>query len=767
MRREEHASRDSEQRLRIAARAAKLGLFEWDSREDRAVWQNERTYEIFGRSLADGPLSLREFEAGYLHSDDLDELQRALREASQQGGAFHLVCRIHRESAAEQRWIECTGEWHDGRLIGVVADITERQLAARSLRAGDDMFRHLVEHSPFGVYVIDADFRLIQVSAGAQKVFENVRPLLGRDFDEVMHIIWPEPFASEAVDRFRHTLATGEAYKGPRTIEQRRDLHVVESYDWKIERVQLPDGRFGVVCHFYDLSERLAYEQALRDREAELRRSEGRFRQLANAMPQLVWMANADGIPTYYNSQVTRYDGIQARADGLWSWSPAVHPEDLSTTEQAWQHAVAHRSIYECQHRIRMADGSFRWHLSRARYVGVGQWFGTATDIHDLKQTQERLRESEQQLQRLNHELSEANQRKDEFLAMLGHELRNPLAAIRTATQLMKLVDPDDNRLSWTQGVLERQSTHMTRLIDGLLEVSRIARGKIRLDRETLDLREVLAILVQDRVSQIEGRGLVLQQDFSPEPLWVLADPVRLAQIFDNLLSNAMKFTRKPGRISVTLHEHDGAAVVRVRDTGVGIEPAMLERVFEPFQQETQEIHRGAGGLGLGLALAKGLVELHDGSIRARSAGRGTGTEFEVRLPLSAPAHVAPPAEPAASPEARRVLVVEDNLDAGQTLRTLLEMLGHDATLVESGAAALEFLQARGADVVLCDLGLPGMSGYEVARAVRERASLQQTRLVALTGYGQPEDRKRTADAGFDEHLTKPVDVAELTAVLE
>ena len=362
--------------------------------------------------------------------------------------------------------------------------------------------------------------------------------------------------------------------------------------------------------------------------------------------------------------------------------------------------------------------------------------------------------------------LREASARKDEFLAMLGHELRNPLAAIRSATEIMKLLAPKQAQLQRAQGVLDRQSAHMARLIDGLLEVSRIARGKIQLDEMVVDARHVVGLGLQDRISQIESQGLTLTTESTHTPLWVQADQVRLVQVLDNLIANAIKFTESPGSIHVTLGEDAGNAVIRVKDTGIGIRPEMLERMFEPFQQDTQDIARPAGGLGLGLALAKGLVELQRGSIRAHSAGRGTGAEFEVRLPLvSAPSEeqTAPPSTPVAP---MRVLIVEDNLDAGESLRDLLEVLGHQATVAVTGHEAIDALRKHGADAVLCDLGLPGLSGYGVARAVRSDDTLKRTPLVALTGYGRAEDRKRTASAGFDAHLTKPVDVASLNKVL-
>lgn len=373
---------------------------------------------------------------------------------------------------------------------------------------------------------------------------------------------------------------------------------------------------------------------------------------------------------------------------------------------------------------------------------------------------------SERALERAKEQLEETDRRKDEFLAVLGHELRNPLAAIRGATDLMARAGLVGAPVRRALGVLERQAAHMSQLVDALLDVSRIAHGKIELERETSDLRALLTDVLRARRSEVDGCGLELKKDLPSQPVWVHGDRVRLSQVFDNLIGNAVRFTPAPGTITVTLREDEGSACVRVEDTGAGIRPELLPRLWEPFQQGPQGIARTAGGLGLGLALAKGLVELHDGTIQAHSMGPGAGAEFEVRLPLtSARATKDDGGFPPAGVR-RRILIVEDNVDAGQMLHDLLEMVGHDATVVETGAAALDALRHRGADIVLCDIGLPDMSGYEVARAIRGDPDLRGTPLVALTGYGQPEDQRRTAEAGFDLHMTKPVNTQELEELI-
>ena len=330
----------------------------------------------------------------------------------------------------------------------------------------------------------------------------------------------------------------------------------------------------------------------------------------------------------------------------------------------------------------------------------------------------------------------------------------------------VQLVGSDDRHLRHAYGVLDRQSSHMSRIIDGLLDVSRIARGKIHLELGPIDVRAAVQAVLGSWASPIATRGLRLDTEVADEPLWITGDDARLVQVFDNLIGNAVKFTHPPGVLTVSVQRVEGSAVVRVRDTGLGIRRELLTSIFEPFAQELQDVARSAGGLGLGLALAKGLVELHHGTIEARSEGPGTGAELVVRLPLAAaPVEVHASSRVAGAPPCR-ILLVEDHADAAEMLRELLALSGHEVTVASSGPAALATLRQRAADVVLCDLGLPDMSGYEVARAVRGDPSLAAIPLVALTGYGQPEDRARTSEAGFDEHLVKPVGLDELSAVL-
>ena len=363
--------------------------------------------------------------------------------------------------------------------------------------------------------------------------------------------------------------------------------------------------------------------------------------------------------------------------------------------------------------------------------------------------------------------LRDADRRKDEFLGMLSHELRNPLAPIRTAIYLLSRVDPQSESASRARLVIQRQTDHLTRLIDDLLDVTRIARGKITLRRERLNVIEVVRRASEDHRSMLSAHGLTFTLDVPPDAVWVEGDPTRIAQVVGNLLQNAAKFTQTGGQVFLTVRTAARLVEISVRDTGAGIEPELLDRLFEPFVQSERSLARTAGGLGLGLALVKGVVELHGGTAHVISAGSGQGAEFLVRLPLAvAPRRYGTAAVRSADRvNSRRVLVVDDNRDAAESLAELVALFGHSVEVAYDGASAIEMAQTTSPDVVLCDIGLPGINGYEVARRIRARAS-DAVRLIAVSGYAQPDDVKKAVDAGFDAHIAKPPDPAVLDRLL-
>jgi PAS domain S-box-containing protein len=386
-------------------------------------------------------------------------------------------------------------------------------------------------------------------------------------------------------------------------------------------------------------------------------------------------------------------------------------------------------------------------------------------DITERSQDEARMRERREEAEALARSLREETRAKDEFLAMLGHELRNPLGTLSNAVAVLERLEGDET-MRHVVAIIGRQASHLARLVDDLLDVARATSGKVDLQRRTVELH-ALAGRCLDALAQA---GRTERHDVGLEggPVHVHADPARLEQVVNNLLDNALKYTPPGGRIRVTTEVVGDAAVLRVRDSGQGIRTDLLGRVFDLFVQEAQSLDRSRGGLGLGLALVKRLVELHGGVVAAWSAGPGQGSEFTVRLPAAAAPAEAPGAEGAARRMVvpRRVLVVEDSPDARQSLRLLLELAGHHVETCEDGPSGLAKLGAFQPDVALIDLGLPGMDGYAVARELRRRPDTRAIRLVAVTGYGQADDRRRALAAGFDQHVTKPVDATMLDELL-
>jgi signal transduction histidine kinase/ActR/RegA family two-component response regulator len=422
---------------------------------------------------------------------------------------------------------------------------------------------------------------------------------------------------------------------------------------------------------------------------------------------------------------------------------------------------------YRTEVRYQRPDGEIRWVSESGRVLRDEQgrserMVGVTFDITDRKHAEEALRQAEGQLR-------EQAERKDEFLAMLAHELRNPLAPIRNAVQILRLIGTSESKADKAYDIIERQVGQLVRLVDDLLDVSRVSRGKVTLHRETIDLRDVARHALDTSQPLLSARGHAVQLSLPSEPVRVLGDAGRLAQVLSNLLNNAAKYTDAGGRVEVAVTQEE-EAVITVRDNGRGLDAADQARVFDMFYQAERDLDRSEGGLGLGLALVKRLVELHGGAVRAPSPGRGLGSAFSVRLPLAGVPVVSQqgtgqtPVTPAV--RALRVLVVDDLPDAAETMAELLQLMGHDVLTAIDGGGAVELALRERPDLVLLDIGLPGLNGFEACRSMRE-GGLTGTVIVAVSGYGNPEDRGLSQVAGFDEHLVKPVDPALLRALVD
>ncbi|MBO0861115.1 MAG: PAS domain-containing protein [Chloracidobacterium sp.] len=450
-------------------------------------------------------------------------------------------------------------------------------------------------------------------------------------------------------------------------------------------------------------------------------------------------------------------------------WVKCVHPEDRSRAEEDLRLAIDQgEGLFE--YRIIRPDGSVRWMQARGRlYFDEDgrplRWIGINIDITERKQMEDSLRRQTMALQ-------EADRRKDEFLATLAHELRNPLAPISNAIRILTLRANDPTVVARTSEVMERQVHQINRLVEDLLEVSRIGRGKIRLDKAPVDLADVVATAVETSRPLIEAHRHTLTVSLPERPARVEADSARLAQVLSNLLNNAAKYTEDSGRIDLSVEQVHGEAVIHVRDNGIGIAPERLLTIFDMFEQIEGASGRSQGGLGIGLTVARRLVEMQGGKIEAQSAGLGKGSDFVMRLPaLAEPAtkQSTDPTDGLPAPSAtysRRVLVVDDNVDSAESLAVLLRLHGHDVRMANDGVAALEEARSFGPEVIFLDLNLPKLDGYEVAKRLLKDPATSDITLVAMTGYSQEEERRRTRDAGFHLHLVKPVDFDMLNELL-
>lgn len=494
--------------------------------------------------------------------------------------------------------------------------------------------------------------------------------------------------------------------------------------------------------------------------EEALRASEERYRRLVELSPDAILVTDQSGI-VFANPAAIELFGAQSLdqllGKSLYDLSP---PEFHAAIRERMAAVIAGRPVPMMEKKILRSDGSLRDVEATACLYGD----------HGFPAFQMLLRDVTER-KRTERALADELRRKDEFLAMLGHELRNPLSSMRNAVSLLQRPDRSESVDRHANEILDRQVTHLSRLVDDLLDVSRVTHGKIHLRRERLDIAAVVRATREEYQRAVAKSELRLEARFPEAPVWVDADPTRLAQIVGNLLHNAIKFTPRGGQVMLEVGKDDSGttAVVTVRDNGLGMEPRMIESLFQPFAQADRSLERSMGGLGLGLALVKGLVGLHGGSIVATSGGKGQGSEFRVELPLAEAPTTAAQGLPESSPTvSRRILIVEDNVDAAESMRLLLELEGHTVEVAQDGATALEVARESHPEVIFCDIGLPhGMNGYQFAERFLHDPTMQPAELIAITGYGADEDKRRAARAGFDRYLTKPVAPAEMMRILE
>ncbi|MFM0729773.1 response regulator [Paraburkholderia sediminicola] len=516
-------------------------------------------------------------------------------------------------------------------------------------------------------------------------------------------------------------------------------------------------------------AELIAHVRALlrvRRAEGALLESEERFRQMAENIDDVFWMLDPSTDRLLYVSPAYRRlwgDEAFAPHPTAGHWAGRIHPQDEAAVETAYR-ALATGVPYEIEYRIARPDGETRWVAERGFPVRdardrIYRLAGIVNDISERKANEMALRD--------------ADRRKDEFLAMLAHELRNPLAPIRNAIELLDPSrSPSPQNFDAMRAVIGRQVKHLSRLVDDLLDVARITQGKITLRQEIVGLAAAIDAAIETAAPTLTRKGHTLRTQMPDEPLFIVGDGVRIAQVLGNILSNAAKYTPQGGEIVIDVRELHDNVQISVRDNGVGIAAETLPHIFDLFVQSESSLERSEGGLGIGLPLARTLVELHGGRIEAFSAGTGQGSEFIVSLPLTRlsqteqPVVTAPIPVPQGAGPALRLLLVDDSVDGATAMALLLESDGYDVRIAHEAAHALEIAAQFGPEIVLLDLGLPGMDGFQLAQEMRQRAATANVLLIAVTGYGQAADRQRSHEAGFDHHLVKPVSSEEIQRVI-
>ncbi|HXX48312.1 MAG TPA: PAS domain S-box protein [Myxococcota bacterium] len=712
----------------------------------RYVFANEAAARAFQRPLSVlygrtddevfPPETAAQFRANDRASIELNAAVAAIETLEHEDGVLHHSL-VHK--------FPIPGSDGAPRLIGGVAiDITERMRAEQVLRESEERFREMADSVPAIIYTTQSDGYCTFLSP-AWSAFTGRPNELGLGFG------WAQSVHPDDLETVRSVFAQGaQAFR----VEFRLrgpagdDRWVIGS---GAPRFAAGGEHLGFVGSVLDISEE-------KRAESELRHSVQIYRAIGDSIDYGVWICDPEGRNVYASQSFLALVGLTQEQCAGYGWATALHPDDAEQTIAQWQECVRGGREWYVELRFRGADG--RDHPVLARGVPVRSergevtaWAGIHLDISRLKQVEEELRE--------------LDRKKDEFLATLAHELRNPLAPIRNSLLVLRSggTPGESERM---HDMIDRQVSHLIRLVDDLLEVSRITSGKVELRRERIELAEVVRAALESSMPAIDAAGHRIDLSLASEPLVLEADPVRLTQVLANLLNNAAKYTEEGGAIQLSTGRGGDSAVVSVRDNGLGIPPAMLPRVFDLFAQVGHTLGRAQGGLGIGLALVKRLVEMHGGRVEARSEGWGTGSEFVVTLPLAAPASgvsagsPAWPRTPTGLAARRRFLVVDDNRDAADSLALLLEVYGAEVRVAYDGTSALAELREARPDVVLLDLGMPDMDGFEVAARIRKQPELAGVVLVALTGWGQPEDRRATRAAGFDLHLVKPISPPEL-----
>jgi PAS domain S-box-containing protein len=635
-------------------------------------------------------------------------------------------------------------------LSTICRDLSERIRANAALRQLQQEQELILDSVPALIWYKDTANRMLRVNAAVARS-------LGLPKSRIEGHHSAEFYPHEADRYYRDDLLVIESEAPRYGIDEPYRLPTGEQRWIRTDKIPLKDAAgwvTGILAMAIDITDRKVAEDALRISQSELTR--------AQAVARIgSWRLDVRYNAMHWSAEIYRLFGLPTDCPISYeTFLSAVHPDDRDAVDQRWQACLQGES-YEIDHRI-VVDGEVKWVREKAELEFNDQGeleygFGTAQDITESKLAEEALRESDR--------------RKDEFIAILAHELRNPLAPIKNAVQILRHPDLDESRLAWSRNVIERQVDRLTQLVDDLLDISRISRGKIALRRESLAVADLVARAVESCRPLIDARRHELILSLPSESTRIVGDPLRLEQVLSNLLNNAAIYTEPGGRIQLTVRQEGDEVILSVRDTGIGIAPVLLGQVFDLFVQADRSHRKAQGGLGIGLNLAKQLVDLHGGTIAVASEGVGQGCEFSVRLPVGTAQveEVAPATPPpgAVGLPRHRVLVADDNADVLESLALLLDLMGQEVRIARNGLEAVEIAAEFQPELILLDLGMPELSGYDACRRLRaEPAGRAGAMIVALSGWGQDRHQESTREAGFDRHLVKPIGLGELQGLL-
>jgi PAS domain S-box-containing protein len=740
-------------------------------RDGRFLYANRRLLEVWGKTL-DQVIGRTCYDLAYptWHADmHMREIRQVLETKRPIRGEVPFTGGSGISGVYDYIFTPVVGPDGEVEVIaGTTRDVTDRNRAAEER---ERLLRTLANERARLAAVIEQAPAFICTLRGPEHVFElaneryyeivGKRDIIGKPVRDALPEVEGQGFF-ELLDQVYRTGRTFAGNELPMLLRRQADSGLEKRFmNFAYQALREADGSIsGIFVHGVDVTE------IVRSRDA-LRESEAQFRQLADAMPQMVWVTAPDGYHEYFNRRWYEFTGVPEGSTDGEGWSEMFHPDDRAQAWAAWRHSLASGEPYEIEYRLRHHTGQYRWTLGRAMPVRnergqIARWFGTCTDIDTLRRLMDEREALLQSERSARAEAESANRAKDRFLAVLSHELRTPLTPVAMAATAMEMDPglPFDFRED--VAMIRRNVELETRLIDDLLDLSRVISGKLRLNRQRTHVHRLIGHVLETVGPELHEKQLKVDRQLAAARDLVHADPARLQQTLWNLLKNAAKFTPSGGRVCIRTRNEDDWVVIEVEDTGKGIAADVLPRIFNPFEQGDAEVTRTYGGIGLGLAIAKAVVDMHDGTIRANSDGVGEGAVFTVTLPLAQ-------SDPAPSTgreesidhqeQGIRLLLVEDHADTAKTLVRLLRLDGTEVQWASTVAAALELATSESFDLVVSDLGLPDGSGHELMRRLHREYALTG---IAMSGYGMEEDIRQSREAGFVEHLVKPVAVPQL-----